>query len=51
MLGRIDARVWAAAGSVPLYQRPELVAVKKKIVNAGAFGFETPRYQDIGYRK
>ena len=51
VLGRIDARVWAAAGSVPLYQRPELVAVKKKIVNAGAFGFETPRYQDIGYRK
>lgn len=51
VLGRIDARVWAAAGSVPLYQRPELVAVNKKLVNAGAFGFETPRYQDIGYRK
>lgn len=51
VLKRIDDRVWAVAGSIPLYQRPELVAVNKKIVNAGAFGFETPRYQDIGYRK
>ncbi|MBB1242482.1 ABC transporter family substrate-binding protein [Streptomyces durbertensis] len=50
LLRRIDARVWAVAGSVPLYQRPELVAVNKKLVNAGAFGFETPRYQDIAYR-
>ena len=51
VLKRIDARVWAVAGSIPLYQRPELVAVDKRIVNAGAFGFQSPRYQDIGYRK
>nr|WP_153453455.1 ABC transporter family substrate-binding protein [Streptomyces smaragdinus] len=51
LLSRADARIWAAAGSVPLYQRPELVAVKKDLRNAGAFGFATPRYQDIGYRR
>ncbi|AXK33945.1 ABC transporter family substrate-binding protein [Streptomyces armeniacus] len=51
LLHSADARIWAAAGSVPLYQRPQLVAARTKIVNAGAFGFETPRYQDIGYRK
>ncbi|MBL1095953.1 ABC transporter family substrate-binding protein [Streptomyces coffeae] len=51
LVGRADARIWAAAGSVPLYQRPQLVAMRKGVVNAGAFGFATPRYQDIGFRK
>jgi peptide/nickel transport system substrate-binding protein len=51
LIKRADARIWAAAGSVPLYQRPQLVAAQEKIANAGAFGFETPRYQDIGYEK
>ncbi|MDX2704926.1 ABC transporter family substrate-binding protein [Streptomyces sp. PA03-6a] len=48
---RADARIWAAAGSIPLYQRPELVALRKDVLNAGAFGFATPRFQDIGFRK
>ncbi|MFI1395211.1 ABC transporter family substrate-binding protein [Streptomyces sp. NPDC020681] len=51
LVRRADARIWAAAGSIPLYQRPELVAAKPKIANAGAFGFATPRYQDIGFKK
>ncbi|UGY93452.1 ABC transporter family substrate-binding protein [Streptomyces gobiensis] len=51
LIKRIDARVWATAGSIPLYQRPQLVAADKKLGNVGAFGFETPRYQDIGYVK
>ncbi|MFD6417128.1 ABC transporter family substrate-binding protein [Streptomyces sp. NPDC060194] len=51
LLGKADARLWAAAGSIPLYQRPELVAAKEKLVNAGAFGMSSPRYQDIGYLK
>ncbi|MGO4747251.1 ABC transporter family substrate-binding protein, partial [Streptomyces sp. 2MCAF27] len=51
LVSRADARIWAAAGSIPLYQRPQLVAAGKKVVNAGAFGFATPRYQDIGFRK
>ncbi|WP_030020245.1 ABC transporter substrate-binding protein [Streptomyces monomycini] len=51
LVDRADARIWAAAGSVPLYQRPEVVAAKRDLVNAGAFGFATPRFQDIGYKK
>ncbi|MEU1802042.1 ABC transporter family substrate-binding protein [Streptomyces sp. NPDC019937] len=51
LVGRADARIWAAAGSIPLYQPPQLVAVRKTVANAGAFGFATPRYQDIGFRK
>lgn len=45
-----DSRIWAAAGSIPLYQRPELTALRTTVANAGAFGFQSPRYQDIGFR-
>lgn len=50
LVAQADARIWAAAGSIPLYQRPELVATKKSLANVGAFGFATPRFQDIGYQ-
>lgn len=51
LMRKADARIWAAAGSLPLYQRPELVAVKPTLVNAGAFGLGAPRFQDIGWKK
>ncbi|MFJ7588863.1 ABC transporter family substrate-binding protein [Streptomyces sp. NPDC097617] len=51
LMRKADARIWAAAGSIPLYQRPELVAVKPGLANAGAFGLGAPRYQDIGWKK
>ncbi|MFF4421368.1 ABC transporter family substrate-binding protein [Streptomyces sp. NPDC001549] len=51
LMRKADARIWAAAGSIPLFQRPELVAVKPGLANAGAFGLGAPRYQDIGWRK
>ncbi|MFI1096764.1 ABC transporter family substrate-binding protein [Streptomyces sp. NPDC020917] len=46
-----DARIWAAAGSIPLYQRPDVVALRTTVANAGAFGFQTPTYQNVGFRK
>ncbi|MEW2546086.1 ABC transporter substrate-binding protein [Streptomyces sp. NPDC047002] len=49
LLKQADARIWAAAGSIPLYQRPELVAARDDVRNVGAFGFQSPRYQDIGF--
>ncbi|MEV0449603.1 ABC transporter family substrate-binding protein [Streptomyces sp. NPDC050600] len=51
LVRQADARIWAAAGSIPLYQRPQLVAAKSDVVNAGAWGLGAPRYQDIGYKK
>lgn len=51
LMRRADARIWAAAGSIPLYQRPELVAVRSSLANVGAFGFRTPAHQHIGYKK
>ncbi|MEV7725561.1 ABC transporter family substrate-binding protein [Streptomyces sp. NPDC087917] len=51
LMRKADARIWAAAGSIPLYQRPELVAAKPGLANAGAFGLGAPRFQDIGWKK
>ncbi|MFC7885066.1 ABC transporter substrate-binding protein [Streptomyces sp. NPDC057376] len=51
LLRKADSRIWAAAGSIPLYQRPQLVAARENLANAGAFGFETPVYEDMGYLK
>ncbi|WP_367321013.1 ABC transporter family substrate-binding protein [Streptomyces sp. HUAS ZL42] len=51
LIRKADARIWAAAGSIPLYQRPQLTAARKDVVNAGAFGFETPVYEDMGFLK
>ncbi|WP_329039563.1 ABC transporter family substrate-binding protein [Streptomyces sp. NBC_01725] len=50
LLRQADARIWAAAGSIPLYQRPQLVAAKPSVANAGAFAFASPRYEDIGFK-
>ncbi|MET7456429.1 ABC transporter family substrate-binding protein [Streptomyces sp. NPDC005574] len=49
LIRKADSRIWAAAGSIPLYQRPQLTAVRKTVVNAGAFGFQTPVYEDMGF--
>ncbi|NEY31465.1 ABC transporter family substrate-binding protein [Streptomyces sp. PRKS01-65] len=51
LLRKADSRIWAAAGSLPLYQRPQLVAARKNLANAGAFGFQTPVYEDMGFLK
>ncbi|MFI7384338.1 ABC transporter family substrate-binding protein [Streptomyces sp. NPDC049813] len=51
LVKQADAQIWAAAGSIPLYQRPQLVAARASLANAGAFGFQEPSYEDIGYLK
>lgn len=42
LVRKADARIWAAGGSIPLFQRPQLTAVRKNVANLGAFGFQTP---------
>ncbi|MGQ5224254.1 ABC transporter family substrate-binding protein [Streptomyces sp. yara] len=51
LIRKADSRIWAAAGSIPLYQRPQLVAARENLANAGAFGFATPVYEDMGFLK
>ncbi|KND32268.1 ABC transporter family substrate-binding protein [Streptomyces acidiscabies] len=49
LIRKADSRIWAAAGSIPLYQRPQLTAARKNLANAGAFGFQTPVFEDMGF--
>lgn len=51
LVRKADARIWAAAGSIPLYQRPQLTAARTGLANTGAFGFQTPVYEDMGFLK
>ncbi|MFR9795384.1 ABC transporter family substrate-binding protein [Streptomyces sp. MS06] len=51
LLRKADSHIWAEAGSIPLYQRPQLVAARKNLANAGAFGFQAPVFEDMGYLK
>ena len=51
LVRKADARIWAAAGSIPLYQRPQLMATRLNLANVGAFGFQTPVYEDMGFLK
>ncbi|MFB7912635.1 ABC transporter family substrate-binding protein [Streptomyces sp. NPDC056061] len=51
LMRQADTRIWAAAASIPLYQRPQLVATDRRLLNVGAFGFGAPHYQDIGFKK
>ncbi|WP_406202722.1 ABC transporter family substrate-binding protein [Kitasatospora sp. NBC_01560] len=48
LLQEADTRIWQLGHSVPLYQRPELVAVRSEVAAAGAWGFTWPRFQDVG---
>ena len=47
----IDGKIWDEVFSLPMYQRPDLAAVKKGLVNYGAFAYADIVYQDIGYKK
>jgi peptide/nickel transport system substrate-binding protein len=48
---QIDQKIWEEGHSVPLYQRPDLVASKSTLVNFGSFGFADVKYEDIGFKK
>ncbi|MHB9859311.1 ABC transporter family substrate-binding protein [Streptomyces sp. YIM S03343] len=51
LVRKADSRIWATAASIPLYQRPQLTATRKTLLNVGAFGFQTPVYEDMGFLK
>ncbi|MFJ5220467.1 ABC transporter family substrate-binding protein, partial [Streptomyces sp. NPDC088354] len=46
-----DVLIWQQANLLPLYQRPEIFAVKSSLVNIGASGFQDVLYQNIGFLK
>jgi peptide/nickel transport system substrate-binding protein len=46
-----DRMIWAEVHSVTLYQRPQIVPVRRTLANWGAFGLSTPVWTDIGFRR
>ncbi|MGH3693670.1 MAG: ABC transporter substrate-binding protein [Pseudonocardiaceae bacterium] len=49
LANQIDREIWKAGHSLPLYQRPDVYAVRTGIANVGAFGMSDPTYTDIGF--
>ncbi|WP_460369649.1 ABC transporter substrate-binding protein, partial [Actinocorallia lasiicapitis] len=45
-----DELIWKQAAVLPLYQRPQLVAVRRGLVNLGAPGLRDQDYTSIGFR-
>ncbi|MFL6063538.1 MAG: ABC transporter family substrate-binding protein [Friedmanniella sp.] len=43
--------IWENVHTIPLYQRPELIATKSKLANYGAFGLTDVQWQNVGYQK
>ncbi|WP_231619156.1 ABC transporter family substrate-binding protein [Nonomuraea sp. SBT364] len=46
-----DRLIWKQVNVLPLYQRPQLVAARQNLANAGARGFQMLRYQDMGFSR
>ena len=51
LVNRTDRLIWRQASVLPLYQRPQLIAVRADLANLGAGGFSEPAYQDIGFTR
>lgn len=51
LANEIDARIWQEVHSLPLFQRPEVVAANTNLANFGAFGMTSKAYADIGFIK
>ncbi|MCK2217757.1 ABC transporter family substrate-binding protein [Actinomadura sp. ATCC 31491] len=46
-----DRLLWQEVNVLPLYQRPQNVAVKESLANVGARGFYDLRYENIGFMR
>jgi peptide/nickel transport system substrate-binding protein len=51
LANKADGLIWDEVHSLTLYQRPDLWAVKKGLVNFGAFAYASYIYEDMGYKK
>jgi len=43
--------IWENVHTIPLYQRPELIAAKSKLANYGAFGLTNVQWQNVGFQQ
>ena len=46
-----DAKIWALGHSIPVYQRPQVLAVRSNLANYGASGLADVDYTKVGWLK
>ena len=51
LMNQMDKELWKIMPSIPLYQRPNAVAVAKKLANFGAFGYTSLDWAKVGFEK
>ncbi len=51
LMNQMDKELWKIMPNIPLYQRPNAVAVNKKLANFGAFGYTSLDWSKIGFEK
>jgi len=49
LANKADKIIWENVHTLPLYQRPELIAVRRDLANYGAFGLSSVKWQNIGF--
>ena len=51
LMNQMDKELWKIMPSIPLYQRPNAVAVNTKLANFGAFGYTSLDWTKVGFEK
>lgn len=51
LANQADELLWEDVNTLPLYQRPDLIATKTNIANFGAFGLSSVHYENVGLTK
>ena len=51
LANQADVSIWNEVMVLPEYQRPDIWATNSKLVNFGAFGFQTVNYSALGFEK
>jgi peptide/nickel transport system substrate-binding protein len=49
LANKVDKILWENVHTLPLYQRPELIAVRRDLANYGAFGLSSVQWENIGF--
>ena len=51
LANRADAIIWENVHTLPLYQRPEMMATRRDLANYGANGLSTLHWERVGYER
>lgn len=51
LMNQMDKELWNLMPNIPLYQRPNAVAVATKLANFGAFGYTSLDWTKVGFTK